>query len=354
VILTLSLLGIPINYAENDKIIEKRKIKGNLQFTSISIENSSFLELDSEIHRNKTHSDMGRAVIVMFDRGYQNQFTYAKPILDKYGFKASFFIICSLIDKEDNSKTLKNDTRHSYINAMSVDQIMQLHNEGHDIEAHGMEHKNLNGLGQEVLEDEISKSRDCLKDNGLNPTYFQIPFNRGADNATVLKAVSKYFDFALSGHSTLMFLNCDGWINYGFKTRSYKYQYDCNPYTTEGIPTRTNKYAIKEWSHDRFHSKLNNEHSLLDPHGKEINDMLLNEFVRIVESQNQYNAKAGKIVAVPIIGYHKIDNSSTYDTSIELFDRELKYLHDNGFTVLKLTDLGFDEESNKFYIKQSE
>jgi hypothetical protein len=82
--------------------------------------------------------------------------------------------------------------------------------------------------------------------------------------------------------------------------------------------------------------------------------MLLNEFVRIVESQNQYNAKAGKIVAVPIIGYHKIDNSSTYDTSIELFDRELKYLHDNGFTVLKLTDLGFDEESNKFYIKQSE
>jgi hypothetical protein len=79
--------------------------------------------------------------------------------------------------------------------------------------------------------------------------------------------------------------------------------------------------------------------------------MVFTEFVRIVEAQNLYNGKAGKIVAVPIIGYHSIGNSRQFDTSTELFDREMKYLYSNGFKVLKMTDLGYDEEANHFYIK---
>ena len=41
-----------------------------------------------------------KVAIIIFDRGDHTQFTNAKPILDKYGFKASFFIICSFIDGE--------------------------------------------------------------------------------------------------------------------------------------------------------------------------------------------------------------------------------------------------------------
>ena len=163
--------------------------------------------------------------------------------------------------------------------------------------------------------------------------------------------ISEYYDFGLSGHSRLMFLNCDGWVNYGFKTRSYKYQEDCNPYSDEGIPTRTHKYAIREWSHDRFHTRISNNYTSLDPHGIEISNKLFAEFVSLVESQNQYNIKSEKVVAVPVIGYHSIDNYTRYDTSPELFDREMQYLYENGFNVLKLTDLGYDEEEHHFYIK---
>ena len=46
-----------------------------------------------------------------------------------------------------------------------------------------------------------------------------------------------------------------------------------------------------------------------------------------------------------------IDTHNTYDTSIELFDKEMKYLYDNGFKILKLTDLGYDEKEHHFYIK---
>ena len=56
-------------------------------------------------------------------------------------------------------------------------------------------------------------------------------------------------------------------------------------------------------------------------------------------------------MSIPIIGYHFIGNSTSYDTSIELFDREMKYLHDNGFKVLTLTDLGYNDKEHYFYIK---
>ena len=52
--------------------------------------------------------------------------------------------------------------------------------------------------------------------------------------------------------------------------------------------------------------------------------------------------------------YHSIDNNKTRDsTDITLFDREMKYLHDNGFKVLTVNDLGYDTKSNFLYIKPS-
>jgi hypothetical protein len=49
----------------------------------------------------------------------------------------------------------------------------------------------------------------------------------------------------------------------------------------------------------------------------------------------------GKIVS--------IDNNKTRDsTSISLFAQEMKYLHDNGFRVLTVKDLGYDTKNNFF------
>ena len=56
--------------------------------------------------------------------------------------------------------------------------------------------------------------------------------------------------------------------------------------------------------------------------------------------------------AIPIIAYHDIDYDKEMDsTDINLFDQEMKYLHDNGFKVIKMSDLGYDENTKYLYIK---
>ncbi len=88
---------------------------------------------------------------------------------------------------------------------------------------------------------------------------------------------------------------------------------------------------------------------------------MLDRFIEVVNSQKQYNkvlpgqaVEEGAVEAIPIIVYHRIDNSGAqYSTNVSLFAEEMKYLHDNGFKVISLTDLVYDNATNSFYLKNS-
>ena len=41
-----------------------------------------------------------KIVILNFDDGLKSQFTNAKPILDKYGFKVTFYVVCNYLDNK--------------------------------------------------------------------------------------------------------------------------------------------------------------------------------------------------------------------------------------------------------------
>ena len=72
-----------------------------------------------------------KLIIINFDDSYVSQIIYAKPILDKYGFKATFFQICGRI------------------NERGWEDIVKLMKDGMDIQAHSMTHANLNSLSTE-------------------------------------------------------------------------------------------------------------------------------------------------------------------------------------------------------------
>jgi Polysaccharide deacetylase len=49
-----------------------------------------------------TTTSNNKFVILNFDDSHQSDYTYAKPILDKYGFKATFFEVCNWVELHGN------------------------------------------------------------------------------------------------------------------------------------------------------------------------------------------------------------------------------------------------------------
>jgi hypothetical protein len=82
------------------------------------------------------------------------------------------------------------------------------------------------------------------------------------------------------------------------------------------------------------------------------------QFVQRMNSQIPYNSN-GKINAIPIITYHNLTysmqnyNSAASTITVDLFAQQMKYLHDNGFRVLLLNQLGHDPNNNVFHIKNA-
>ncbi len=269
-----------------------------------------------------------KVVILSFDDNRKGDFTYAKPILDKYGFKATFFIICG--------KTTDKG-------AMNWQEIASMQSDGMDIESHTMTHKHLNHLSANALNFEIAGSKQCLANHGYNTTSFAYPYDEGADNVTVVNTVAKYYDLARTGSEPLMFLNCNGFKNHP--------QTDCKTYLPDGKLTYANRYAIRSLSFDRYEIK-----DLFN------NASIFSDFGQILNSQSNYNKGNGIISlsgignnvggAVPLITFHNVRpvNNVPYTTNVGVFAELMKYLHDNGYKVLDMANLRYDTKSNVFHI----
>src|SRR5215203_6047318 len=184
--------------------------------------------VDIQQENNSSSSTSNKEVILTFGNAPKSQYTDAKPILDKYGFKASFFVVCNWIDSDEDED--KDDTSH-----MTWQDIETLHNEGHDIEAKSLNHKDLTTLSASELDFEVAQSKKCLADHNIDARVFGTPYGEGWDNPTVIDTIAKYYDFAITGFSKLMYLNCDGW-NKNQEEQDYQsnIQTDCRTYFDDG------------------------------------------------------------------------------------------------------------------------
>jgi peptidoglycan/xylan/chitin deacetylase (PgdA/CDA1 family) len=116
-----------------------------------------------------------KPVMITYDDTDEEQFSFAKPIMDKYGFKAVYFIMTIAMNKP---------------RYMSKEQIRQLSDEGHVIASHTWDHsrtdryKEVNeieeGGRKKVVNDwdqQLVKTKNQLKEiTGKEPVDFAFPF----------------------------------------------------------------------------------------------------------------------------------------------------------------------------------
>ena len=261
-----------------------------------------------------------KVIMLGFDDGWKSQITYAKPILDKYGFKASFFVVCNYVNSGE-------------IRRMNWQDIARLQKDGMDIESHSMSHTPyLNILPQNGLNYEIGGSKQCLATHGYNSTIFAYPYNLGSNDSAVVNTVAKYYNIGRSGTAPLMFLNCIGFRKHP--------QTDCRTYGPNGELNYANRYVARSLSFDIVEIKDSFDST-----------KMFSDFVKIVNSQSTYN-HGGKLNATPLIIFHNITFTTNrpYNTNVGLFDQLMKYLYENHFKVLTYEQLGYNTDANTFYL----
>jgi polysaccharide deacetylase len=271
-------------------------------------------------------SHTNKVVILTFGDTLKSQITNAKPILDKYGFKGSFFITCLSVGSSKSDLTWQD--------------ISALQKDGQDIESKAMTHRTMTQLSPSDLNYEIAGSKKCLANHGINATAIATIHGIGRNNVTLIDEIGKYYNLAVNGFGKLMPLHCTRYDDYMIQ---YSNQTNCRTYFGDGTLTDVNRYSLREWSHNSIDQANSHDDS-----------KTFEMFVHEVNIQDKYNKVNGSILAVPIVAYHMIDNTKApYSTDVTLFDQEMKYLHDNGFKVLTINDLGYDTKNNFLYIKPS-
>jgi peptidoglycan/xylan/chitin deacetylase (PgdA/CDA1 family) len=88
-----------------------------------------------------------KPVVITFDDGWKNQYTYAYPILKKFGYPATFFII----------------TKSRGGVYMTWEEIRELDRAGMDIGSHTETHANLSKETEQVITKEVGESKKTLE-----------------------------------------------------------------------------------------------------------------------------------------------------------------------------------------------
>lgn len=131
-----------------------------------------------------------RVVCIVFDDGWQSQYDNAVPILNYYGYKASFGIITSYV-----GTSWLNTKATTY---MTWNEIVDLANKGNDIESHTWNHANLANLDNYSIDYELAQSKQDLMTHGINSPILIYPDGGGAGNATVESITQQYYCLARS------------------------------------------------------------------------------------------------------------------------------------------------------------
>ena len=116
-----------------------------------------------------------KSILLTFDDTDEEQYSIAKPEMDKYGFKGVFFIMTVSLGRP---------------NYMTREQVKQLSDEGHTIASHSWDHKNIKKYVDADWMIQVEKPTKLLQTiTGKPIKYFAYPF--GLWDTTAITGIRK-------------------------------------------------------------------------------------------------------------------------------------------------------------------
>lgn len=133
-----------------------------------------------------------KLVMVTFDDGYEDNYEYAFPILNKFGIKATVFVTTGFINGDID--IAKDHVTYRGLNPLTWEQIIQLSKSGISFGSHTHTHQILAHVSREYAEEEISKSKTILeKQLGRSIDMFAYPLGQPRTfNQQIIQLLQKY------------------------------------------------------------------------------------------------------------------------------------------------------------------
>lgn len=115
-----------------------------------------------------------KSIILTFDDGYKDNWEQAAPLLKKYGFSATVFMVAGEIGKENN---WDNIPPRRGAPLMSLEELKGWVAQGCEVGSHGVSHANMTLIDPDALRNEIRKSKEILETSLEVPiTFFCYPY----------------------------------------------------------------------------------------------------------------------------------------------------------------------------------
>jgi len=169
----------------------------NKQFNIISLK-----DIVTYICENSTLPS--KSVVITFDDGFKNFYSVAFPILKRYGFTATIFLVPGYCGK--NNKWDGQLKGIPVLDLLGWDEIQEMAVNGMDFGAHTMHHPDLSEVSTEQAYDEITESKSLMqKYLGKDVSFFAYPY--GNQSKKIQKIVEKQFLGACSTELDFLTLN---------------------------------------------------------------------------------------------------------------------------------------------------
>ena len=145
-----------------------------------------------------------KSVLITFDDGYEGIYTYAYPILKKYGYNALIFLTTGYIDKYNNWDASPGP-RFKHLN---WSQIREMADNGIWFGSHGVNHTFLTRQSYNIAKYEIEASKKMLEDGLGQPVpFFSYPYGN-YDNRIINLVQEAGYEAAFSLKPELLKAGC--------------------------------------------------------------------------------------------------------------------------------------------------
>ena len=135
-----------------------------------------------------------KPIIITSDDGYQSTYTYALPILKKYGYKMTVFLITSYMGNDENTRRLNEfdfDAEGVPHRSMLIwPEVRAMSKYGIEFQSHTWSHGIITNIPIEQAERELAQSKYDIEVNVGKPCFI-VAWSHGIFNGEVLSLLPK-------------------------------------------------------------------------------------------------------------------------------------------------------------------